>query len=84
MDREPREPDMGDDEQEDEVRAYERYIEDPPSDLRIRNREGDDDGRLGIAEELRLEPDRRDRAAAADDDRPAEAAAIHIENEPDS
>ena len=73
---------MGDDDQEDEVRAYERYIEDPPADLRIRNREGDDDGRLGIAEELQLEPDRRDQVD--DDDRPAEDAAIHIEDEPDS
>ncbi|MEV0364267.1 hypothetical protein ACIBEK_29460 [Nocardia fusca] len=81
MDREPREPDMGDDDQEYEVRAYERYIEDPPADLRIRNREGDDDGRLGIAEELRQEPDRRDRAD--DDNRPAEAAAIHIDEEPE-
>ncbi|MET8800559.1 hypothetical protein ABZV91_29735 [Nocardia sp. NPDC004568] len=81
MDREPREPDMGDDDQEDEVRAYARYIEDPPADLRIRNREGDDDGRLGIADELRQEPDRRDRAD--DDNRPAEAAAIHIEEEPE-
>ncbi len=72
---------MGDDDQEDEVRAYERYIEDPPADLRIRNWEGDDDGRLGIADELRQEPDRRDRAA--DDNRPAEAAAIHIEEEPE-
>ncbi|MFI2234130.1 hypothetical protein [Nocardia testacea] len=81
MDREPREPDMGDDDQEDEVRAYERYIEDPPADLRIRNWESDDDGRLGIADELRQEPDRRDRAD--DDTRPAEAAAIHIEEEPE-
>jgi hypothetical protein len=72
---------MGDDDQEDEVRAYERYIEDPPGDLRIHNWEGEDDGRLGIADELRLEPDRRDRAA--DDNRPAEAAAIHIEEEPE-
>ncbi|MFI5719686.1 hypothetical protein [Nocardia sp. NPDC051750] len=82
MDREPREPDMGDDDQEDEVRAYERYIEDPPKDLRIRNREGDNDGRLGIKESLEQDPDRRDRAE--EDNRPAEAAAIHIENEPDS
>ncbi len=72
---------MGDDDQEDEVRAYERYIEDPPADLRIHNREGDDDGRLGIADELRQEPDRRDRAD--DDNRPAEAAAMHIEEEPE-
>jgi hypothetical protein len=72
---------MGDDDQEDEVRAYARYIEDPPADLRIHNWEGDDDGRLGIADELRQEPDRRDRAA--DDNRPAEAAAIHIEEEPE-
>ncbi len=73
---------MGDDDQEDEVRAYESTIEDPPDDLRIRNREGADDGRLGIAESLAQDPDRRDRGGA--DDRPAEAAAMHIEDEPDS
>ncbi|WP_280462797.1 hypothetical protein [Nocardia carnea] len=78
MDREPREPDMGDDDQLDEVRAYERTIEDPPDDLRIRNRESDDD-RLGITEELAEESDRRDRSG--EDNRPAEAAAIHIEDE---
>lgn len=72
---------MGDDEQLDEVRAYERPIEDPPDDLRIRNREGSDDGRLGITEELAEESGRRDRSGA--DNRPAEAAAIHIEDEPD-
>lgn len=72
---------MGDDEQLDEIRAYERNIEDPPNDLRIRNREGDDD-RLGITEELAEESGRRDRFG--DDDRPAETAAIHIEDEPES
>lgn len=83
MEREPQEPDPVGDDQEDEVRAYERSIEDPPADLRIRNREGDDQGRLGIAEELAEESGRRDRSG--DDNRPAEAAAIHIEDdEPDS
>ncbi|MGI5223147.1 hypothetical protein [Nocardia sp. CA-290969] len=82
MDREPREPDMGDDDQEDEVRAYERTIEDPPDDLRIRNREGADDGRLGIAESLEQDPDRRDRGG--EDNRPAEAATIHIEDDTDN
>ncbi|MGW0181895.1 hypothetical protein [Nocardia sp. NPDC003345] len=81
MDRESQNPDMGDDEQEDEVRAYERYIEDPPADLRIRYRENDDDGRLGITDELAQEQGRRHRPDS--DDRPAEAAAIHIEEEPE-
>ena len=71
---------MGDDDQLDEVRAYERTIEDPPNDLRIRNREGDD-GRLGITEELAEESGRRDRSGA--DNRPAEVAAVHIEDEPE-
>ncbi len=71
---------MGDDEQLDEVRAYERNIEDPPNDLRIGYREADD-GRLGIAEELAEETGPRDRSA--EDNRPAEAAAIHIEDEPE-
>lgn len=79
MEREPQEPGPVADDQEDEVRAYERSIEDPPADLRIRNREGEDEGRFGSAGE----PDRRDRSSG--DNRPAEAAAIHIEDdEPDS
>lgn len=71
---------MGDDEQSDEVRAYERIIEDPPDDLRIGDRETDD-GRLGIAEEPAAESGRGDRSGK--DNRPAEAAAIHIEDEPE-
>ncbi|WP_459547994.1 hypothetical protein [Nocardia sp. X0981] len=83
MEREPQDPDPVGDDQDDEVRAYERSIEDPPAELRIRDREGGDQGRFGIAEELAQEPDRRDRPG--EDNRPAEAAAIHIEDdEPDS
>jgi hypothetical protein len=69
--------DMGDDEQEDEIREYERYIEDPPRDLRIENRE--DETGEGINDELRQEWTRRDRDA--DDDRPAEVAAMEIEDD---
>jgi len=36
---------MGDDEQADEIRAYQHGIEDRPADERIRYRENDDDGR---------------------------------------
>lgn len=77
MDRDPLDMDMGDDEQADDVREYERYIEDPPKDLRIRNRENDDDGRLGIGDELEQEWSHRDGTDATDN-RPAEAAAIEI------
>lgn len=85
MDREPIDMDMGDDEQADEIREYERTIEDPPDDLRIRYHENDDDGRLGIDEELRREwtPRAQREEDAAQDDRPAEAAAIEITEEPD-
>lgn len=69
---------MGDDEQEDEIREYERYIEDPPRDLRIENRENDTGE--GITAELRQEWSPRDRDA--EDDRPAEVAAMEIEDEP--
>ncbi|MGN2635950.1 hypothetical protein ACWEKT_33905 [Nocardia takedensis] len=85
MDREPLDMDMGDDEQADEVREYERTIEDPPDDLRIRYRENDDDGRLGIEDALRQEyrpGDGRAEAAEADE-RPAEAAAVEIVDDTD-
>ncbi|TLF74822.1 hypothetical protein [Nocardia cyriacigeorgica] len=85
MDRDPLDEDMGDDEQADEIRAYEDVIEDPPADLHIRNRPGDDDGRLGIEEELDQQwtPRRRAAELADDDDRPAELAAMEIVEEPD-
>ncbi|MFC9432568.1 hypothetical protein [Nocardia sp. NPDC057030] len=80
MDREPLDTDMGDDDQADEIRAYQRNIEDPPDDLRIRYHENDDDGRLGIADELAQESTPRERRHAEDedDDRPAEVAAVEI------
>ncbi|WP_245663138.1 hypothetical protein [Nocardia inohanensis] len=76
--------DLGDDDQADEVREYERYISDPPEDLVIRNRESDDDGRLGIDEELDQEWTRRRRREEhrSEDDRPAEVAAMEIVEEP--
>ncbi|UGT38883.1 hypothetical protein LTV02_22515 [Nocardia yamanashiensis] len=76
--------DLGDDDQADEVREYERYITDPPEDLVIRNRESDDDGRLGIGEELDQEWTRRRRREEyrSEDDRPAEVAAMDIIDEP--
>jgi hypothetical protein len=74
------EQDMGDDDQEDEVREYERYIEDPPRNLIIRD---SDDGRgPGISAELPWEWTRRgQRAEDRDEDqRPAEEAAMDIED----
>ncbi|WP_433731523.1 hypothetical protein ACQP0C_06565 [Nocardia sp. CA-129566] len=80
MDRDPLDLDMGDDRQEDDIRAYRRNIEDPPDDLHIRYRENEDDGWLGIGEELEQEWSAQQQAAelAEEDERPAEAAAIEI------
>ncbi|GAA5043223.1 hypothetical protein [Nocardia callitridis] len=77
--------DLGDDEQEDEIRAYQRTVEDPPADLRIRYHEDDDDGRLGISEELSQEWTPHEQAVedAEEDDRPAEAAAVDIVEDTD-
>ncbi|MGV9412689.1 hypothetical protein ACWDOP_22500 [Nocardia sp. NPDC003693] len=77
--------DLGDDDQADEVREYERYIADPPDDLIIRNRENDDTGRLGIEAELDQEWTRRRQREEnrSEDDRPAEVAAMEIVDEPD-
>ena len=75
----PRGPDddMGDDEQETDTALYERYIEDPPKDLEIKD---EDDGEVGIEEWLPMETrpgDARKQAEQADD-RPAEEAAEHL------
>ncbi|MGK8522157.1 hypothetical protein ACRS6B_11655 [Nocardia asteroides] len=85
MDRDPLETEMGDDDQEDEIRAYQRNIEDPPEDLHIRYREDEDDGRLGIGNELDQEWTPRDGRAEDDaaDDRSAEMAAIEIIDDED-
>ena len=85
MARDPLDMDMGDDEQADEIRAYERNVEDPPDDLTIGYRENEDDGRLGIADELDQEWTRRsqDAAEADEDDRPAEVAAMEIVDDTD-
>ncbi|RDI66787.1 hypothetical protein [Nocardia pseudobrasiliensis] len=76
--------DLGDDDQADEVREYERYITDPPDDLVIRYHENDDTGRLGIARELDQEWTRRRRREEerAEDERPAEVAAMEVVDEP--
>ncbi|MFI2284272.1 hypothetical protein [Nocardia beijingensis] len=84
MNRDPLETDMGDDEQEDEIREYRRNIEDPPDDLRIRYHEDEDDGTLGIEDELGEEWTARDtRAEDQADDRSAEVAAIEIIDDED-
>ncbi|WP_227996799.1 hypothetical protein [Nocardia australiensis] len=85
MNRDPLYEDLGDDKQADEVGEYERYIEDPPDDLRIRNHENDDDGRLGIDEELEEEWTPRSQAIedAEADKRPAEVAAVEIVDDSD-
>ncbi|MGW2659391.1 hypothetical protein ACWCW7_00395 [Nocardia tengchongensis] len=72
--------DLGDDDQEDEIREYQRFITDPPSDLVIRNRENDNDGRLGIGDELDQEWTRRRQREEfeIEDNRPAEVAAMEI------
>lgn len=73
--------DMGDDEQSDEIRAYEKYIEDPPRNLVISD--PDDEHALGISEWLSRESTRRSQVSEAvgDDDRPAEEAAMEVESE---
>ncbi|MET8425161.1 hypothetical protein [Nocardia sp. NPDC004860] len=75
--------DLGDDDQEDEIREYTRFITDPPEDLVIRDRESDDTGRLGIGAELDQEWSRRRQREefVAEDDRPAEVAAMDIVEE---
>lgn len=85
MSREPLDMDMGDDDQADDIVAYERTVEDPPADYVIRNHEADDDGRLGIDEELRQEwtPRAAAREAIAEDERPAEVAALDIVGDAD-
>ncbi|BDT95826.1 hypothetical protein [Nocardia sputorum] len=85
MDRDPLETEMGDDDQEDEIREYQRNIEDPPEDLRIRYHEDEDDGRLGIGDELDQEWTSSDRRLEdeEDDTRSAEVAAIEIVDDED-
>lgn len=80
MSREPLDMDMGDDDQADDIVEYERYVEDPPADYVIRNHEADADGFLGIDEELSEEWSERgaDREALAEDERPAEEAAMRV------
>ncbi|WP_431958242.1 hypothetical protein [Nocardia lijiangensis] len=83
MNRDPLDMDMGDDRQEDEIREYARYIENPPENLNIRDRESEDDGRLGIGEDLDQRWTRRGQRAedAAASTLPAEEAAMAIIDE---
>ncbi|MFF0529148.1 hypothetical protein ACFYT3_12220 [Nocardia amikacinitolerans] len=85
MNRDPLDMDMGDDEQEDEIREYERYIENPPENLTIRDRESEDDGRLGIGEDLDERWTRRGQRTEDVDDStmPAEEAAMEIIDDSD-
>ncbi|WP_028477682.1 hypothetical protein [Nocardia sp. CNY236] len=85
MARDRVETEMGDDAQADEIREYQRNIVDPPEDLRIRYHENDDDGRLGIGDELDQEWTQDNGRIEEDeaDDRPAEVAAIEIVDEAD-
>ncbi|MFR9752950.1 hypothetical protein ACL02S_18210 [Nocardia sp. 004] len=85
MNRDPVEAEMGDDDQADEIREYQRNITDPPDDLHIRYRENEDDGRLGIGDELDQEWTPRNGRAEAEeaDDRSAEVAAIEIIDDKD-
>lgn len=73
--------DMGDDEQEDEILQYERYIEDPPANLVIR--EPDDQEICGISAAVRREWSRREQVHedAVEDPRCAEEAALEVESE---
>src|SRR5690349_17198539 len=75
--------DLGDDDQADEVRAYERYIIDPPDDMVIHDRENEDEGRLGICREIGQEWSRRTQRTEhyVEDDRPAELTAIDVVEE---
>jgi hypothetical protein len=74
--------DLGDDEQADEVREYERYIADPPGNLIIGYHQ--DDGRQGITADLEQSGTKRRRREErrAEDDRPAELAAMEVVDEP--
>jgi hypothetical protein len=74
--------DLGDDEQADEVREYERYIADPPGNLIIGYHQ--DDGRQGITADLEQSWTKRRRREErrAEDDRPAELAAMEVVDEP--
>ncbi|MDO3650266.1 hypothetical protein [Nocardia mangyaensis] len=85
MSREPLDMDMGDDDQADDIIEYERYVEDPPADHVIRNHEADDDGFLGIDEEIAEEWTARGaaREAVAEDERPAEVSAVRVVGEDD-
>jgi|GEM_PF-6429123 len=74
--------DLGDDDQADEVREYERSIADPPRSLIIGYHE--DDGRHGITADLdqAWTKRRRREEQRAEDDRPAELAAMEVFDEP--
>ena len=81
MSAERRDFDMGDDPQESEVAEYELYEEDPPADRVIE--EEPDGGEIGIGEYTAEESSQRSRARERreDDERPAEEAALEVEDE---
>jgi hypothetical protein len=73
--------DMGDDPQESEVAEYELYEENPPKDLEIE--EEPEGGEIGISQWTAEESSVRSRARERtdDDDRPAEEAALEVDEE---
>jgi len=81
MTSDSRDMDMGDDPQETELAEYQQYEEDPPRDRVIE--EEPDGGSLGISEWTAEESSVRSRARERreDDDRPAEQAAMEIDQE---
>ncbi|MQY03985.1 hypothetical protein [Actinomadura macrotermitis] len=66
------EEELGDDEQVWEIEEAEKYVEDPPDNLIIREPK---DGPIGIAEYMRAETRTGDPAP---DDRPAEEDAVTV------
>ncbi len=81
MTSERRDFDMGDDPQESEVSEYELYEEDPPNDLVIE--EEPEGGEIGISEFTAEESSVRSRARERrdDDERPAEEAAVEVDDQ---
>ncbi|GAB2816136.1 hypothetical protein GCM10022221_12560 [Actinocorallia aurea] len=71
-DRSPQ-AELGDDDQQYQTELLREYEEDPPRDRVISD---EDRGEIGITAWMRRESRAGDRA---DDDRPAEEAAIHVE-----
>ncbi|MFC6885378.1 MULTISPECIES: hypothetical protein [Actinomadura] len=79
--RDPRDniDDMGDDDQAEDTALAQQYVEDPPDDLVIQER--DDDGRVGIFEYEREESD-AGSPPWPEDDAPAESDAVNPTRRP--